>query len=567
MDPYGFNIPIRFTVTNDGKVGIGTTQPIKTLQVMGDIYATGDISACNIEIRGDTTVLYTRTSNTEPFTVQSSTEGTAFTVSHVGIGTTYPLVNIYAPTTFRNAFFVTPTGNIGMGTTIPTANLQVMGTLQCSQMFGDASAVTGLAPSAKIDTTNATNITSGTLQATRVSSILQGTGFTGNVGVGTMLPATPLAVRGNSDFGPPRIPQVSLTTLVTTVSATETYPRLTGTYRLSTSTNAFNPQWALDNSPTTQWTTANEYNPNYANAVGSPLAISSDATNITTAYLGHFIQMETPMPMFIYSYSLTSDAALQNTPGSWFLLGSLTNPIEDKWTLLHSVTNHTWSTGTSTPQHFIVNSTTAYRWYRIVVNRTAATPTVPPTFAAISQWNIHGDTLPYDGIRAIGGLQIGPDRDATTVPWFRIHPSTGNIGIGTTNPLSRLHVQTGDVRLTPFAGGGTRSLSVNNLGVLTVPVSDERLKTSIAPLPYGLKEVLALNPVEFQWKDQYMMGSQKELGLLAQEVQRVMPELVSTQGDTLSLDYVRLVPVLIKAIQELAATPSSASSSLSSLSL
>jgi hypothetical protein len=81
--------------------------------------------------------------------------------------------------------------------------------------------------------------------------------------------------------------------------------------------------------------------------------------------------------------------------------------------------------------------------------------------------------------------------------------------------------------------------------------SDGRLKRNVANLGYGLSEVLQLRPVTYRWKDKPERGQQ--LGFIAQEVESVLPELVSTDKDaeqTKGLNYVGLVPVTIKAIQE-----------------
>jgi hypothetical protein len=60
-----------------------------------------------------------------------------------------------------------------------------------------------------------------------------------------------------------------------------------------------------------------------------------------------------------------------------------------------------------------------------------------------------------------------------------------------------------------------------------------------------------LRPVTWRWKDHPDRGTQ--LGLVAQEVEPIMPELVSTDKDpqqTKGINYIGLVPVTIKAIQE-----------------
>ena len=76
----------------------------------------------------------------------------------------------------------------------------------------------------------------------------------------------------------------------------------------------------------------------------------------------------------------------------------------------------------------------------------------------------------------------------------------------------------------------------------------------MSPIPYGLSEILKLNPITYYWKDnvKFKFGHQKEVGLLAQEVSTIIPEIVhSNNNGYLSLDYEKIVPVLIKAIQEL----------------
>jgi chaperonin cofactor prefoldin len=57
--------------------------------------------------------------------------------------------------------------------------------------------------------------------------------------------------------------------------------------------------------------------------------------------------------------------------------------------------------------------------------------------------------------------------------------------------------------------------------------------------------------VTFNWKDRLEQG--RQVGLIAQEVETVLPELVTTDKDaepTKGVNYIGLVPVTIKAIQE-----------------
>jgi hypothetical protein len=104
---------------------------------------------------------------------------------------------------------------------------------------------------------------------------------------------------------------------------------------------------------------------------------------------------------------------------------------------------------------------------------------------------------------------------------------------------------TGDVNPTPntvVQRDGSGDAYANNF----ISSSDARLKENITPIENAIDIVEQLNGVHFTWKG---TGSQ-QIGLIAQEVEKVLPEIV--YGNELkSLNYPVLVSVLIEAIKEL----------------
>ena len=84
----------------------------------------------------------------------------------------------------------------------------------------------------------------------------------------------------------------------------------------------------------------------------------------------------------------------------------------------------------------------------------------------------------------------------------------------------------------------------------TIQTSDVRLKTNIKPLSYGLQQVLAMRPVSYNWKTN--PGGENKVGLIAQEVKKIVPEVVigDESKENLGMNYAELVPVLINAIKE-----------------
>lgn len=80
--------------------------------------------------------------------------------------------------------------------------------------------------------------------------------------------------------------------------------------------------------------------------------------------------------------------------------------------------------------------------------------------------------------------------------------------------------------------------------------SDERLKDNIKTLTDGLDKVEQLRGVT------YTRDEKESIGVIAQEVEKILPEIVLTADDemgTKSVDYSRITAVLIEAVKELSA--------------
>lgn len=106
------------------------------------------------------------------------------------------------------------------------------------------------------------------------------------------------------------------------------------------------------------------------------------------------------------------------------------------------------------------------------------------------------------------------------------------------------------IRGTEIAQGQAMFNNLMSVGQFGLGVagmfSDVRLKSKIVNSVYGLAEVLKLNPV------QYIIKGRREVGFIAQEVEKIMPEFVrDTVLGYKTVNYGLMVAVMAKAIQEL----------------
>lgn len=110
------------------------------------------------------------------------------------------------------------------------------------------------------------------------------------------------------------------------------------------------------------------------------------------------------------------------------------------------------------------------------------------------------------------------------------------------------------------SSAGTNALSLSATGVVSGVfgtyhvASDGRLKRNVVNIPNALKRVLAPRGINFKWKDAHLDGDSLQMGLIAQEVEKVFPETVHTAKDkmrTKAVEYEHLIGALVEAIKEL----------------
>ncbi len=232
--------------------------------------------------------------------------------------------------------------------------------------------------------------------------------------------------------------------------------------------------------------------------------------------------------------------------------------------------------------------------------------------AYLTFWDKNGAQMGYVGDGGSGqNITLGGETgysltfSAGGVSRILIASSTGNVGIGTTDPVnSKLRVKAGSVSYnlynrglsvegdnsTFLSMGIDNSLGTNgrawitaakqgvamldillapeggNVGIgITAPSeklevngnvkaaaflysSDYNLKKNIQPLSNQLEKVLKLQGVSYDWKD----NNNHDIGLIAQDVEKIFPEVVYTNKETglKSVDYAKLTVFLVEAIKE-----------------
>jgi hypothetical protein len=139
--------------------------------------------------------------------------------------------------------------------------------------------------------------------------------------------------------------------------------------------------------------------------------------------------------------------------------------------------------------------------------------------------------------------------------------SGGSVCINRTSGSGELNVQGTIYLYLTSPGAGNSTLKYNtSTGQVTYDSSARAYKKDIEDLNYGLSEILQMSPKKYKYKS----DNAEDIGFIADEMFEIVPEIVALanenvtntefkNGEPISINYDRLTPILVKAIQELSA--------------
>ena len=165
----------------------------------------------------------------------------------------------------------------------------------------------------------------------------------------------------------------------------------------------------------------------------------------------------------------------------------------------------------------------------------------------LTSLNVSGNTtlegnLTVNGWGLFGNVQLGLSSattiDTSTGDLILDAPTGYKVAIDTTTQFNADVLINGELQVT---GDITAFYS-----------SDERLKNNIHPIKDPLEKVMSLSGNTFTWNEKSKYNGTEDVGLIAQEVEAVLPEAVTEKDNGyLGVRYERVIPLLVEAVKEL----------------
>ena len=528
------------TWTKTGLVGIGTIAPLSTLSVAGGVaigttYAnTNAASSSNLIVQGSTGL-----STASPLSTLSVAGG-------VAIGTTY------AAGSAASASNLIVQGSTGIATASPLSALSVAG---------------GVAIGTNYAGTNAASLNNLIVQ--------------GNVGVGSTTPATTLTVAGPISLQQPAAAITASTYTVVAADSSLIFAP-SGTITVTLPAASSFPGRILNMSNTAAFTVVS------ASSNVIPQIGGSAATAILPATAGAYAQLQSNGTSWVIMMS--GGGASGSSSLSGLTVATATNTIDN----VGYAQSWTWnSLAGATAMNFSSTSTLAASNAQklLSLGLSGANGTSTQTTYDAYFTNTHTGTASTN-VALYASASLGTSNYAAVF-------AAGNVGIGTTTPAQLLEVngiaKVNTGLITPLiypASNGTSAIQItkadgttNVLDIDTTngrvgigsatpsylldvagasrftggyTTSDRRWKTNIEPLTNALSTIEKLQGVGFDWRrsefPQMHFSDQHQLGFIAQEVEKVLPNIVSTDSKGYkSVSYESVIPVLTQAVKELKA--------------
>lgn len=249
---------------------------------------------------------------------------------------------------------------------------------------------------------------------------------------------------------------------------------------------------------------------------------TSKAVNDTYLTVGQAFNKANAGNLFAFSVNITASAAYAQANGAFINSSAGYDRANSAFTYAGSAFNNANSTLVTASAAFdkanaaLANTSTIYSGtLQFSTNGTVSAPAL--TSASNNKTGLYWPTGGTIGLSASGQLGVYAN-------------TTGNVGIGTTNTSYKLFVA-GDIYAT---------------GDITA-FSSEAIKTDVATITNALGTVESLRGVSYTRID----NQQRKIGLIAQEVQKVLPEVVVNADGNIGVSYQTLTALLIEAVKEL----------------
>jgi hypothetical protein len=162
------------------------------------------------------------------------------------------------------------------------------------------------------------------------------------------------------------------------------------------------------------------------------------------------------------------------------------------------------------------------------------------------------------GVRGNSNSSVGVEGISTSGAGVR-GESTSSTGVQGVSSSGHCVVatSTGSGDLFGGFGGGSERFRVDNDGDVFAksynPLSDVRVKTNIRPLIHTLDKLQQIRGISFEWTNANPSPAPREIGVIAQEVEAVFPELVKAWGDQgyKGVSYDGLTALLLEGVKSL----------------
>ena len=207
------------------------------------------------------------------------------------------------------------------------------------------------------------------------------------------------------------------------------------------------------------------------------------------------------------------------------------------------VDTNTWPSGGSTGQF----------WSQASGGSWATPPDTNTTYSAGSNMSLSGTTFSATNTTYSAGSNMSLSGTTFSATNTTYSAGTGMSLSGTTfNCTIDTPAEVGLGNLS--SSGNALSGSFTATGDITA-YSDIALKKNLSPIDNALDKVLSLTGYEFDWKknaiDRIGLTDRHQVGLVAQEIEKVLPEAATHTDGHMGINYLKVIPLLIESIKEL----------------